>query len=105
MRRILPREDLSGVSRYVINEEIRRNTPLSLLADGRAAVTILLWIAFKIFAHAADPVDLQAKNRTVGSPFAKGFLVRYVVENRKILPPQTRSPFSRGGFFMDYSGG
>jgi AAHS family 4-hydroxybenzoate transporter-like MFS transporter len=34
------------VTRYVINEERRRNSVLSLLTEGRALVTILLWISF-----------------------------------------------------------
>ena len=46
VRRLRPQADLSGVTRYVINEESRRNTPLSLLTEGRALVTILLWISF-----------------------------------------------------------
>jgi AAHS family 4-hydroxybenzoate transporter-like MFS transporter len=46
VRRLRPHIDLDGVTRYVIHEESRRNSPLSLLTEGRAAVTILLWIAF-----------------------------------------------------------
>jgi AAHS family 4-hydroxybenzoate transporter-like MFS transporter len=46
VRRLRPQIDLSGVTRFVINEEVRRNSPLSLLTEGRALVTILLWIAF-----------------------------------------------------------
>jgi AAHS family 4-hydroxybenzoate transporter-like MFS transporter len=46
VRRLRPQYDLSGVTRYVLNEESRRNSPLSLLTEGRALVTILLWVAF-----------------------------------------------------------
>jgi len=46
VRRLSPQTDLSGVARYIINEESRRNSPLSLLTEGRALVTILLWISF-----------------------------------------------------------
>jgi AAHS family 4-hydroxybenzoate transporter-like MFS transporter len=46
VQRLRPNADLSGVSSYVVNEEHRRNSPLSLLSEGRALVTILLWIAF-----------------------------------------------------------
>ena len=46
VKRIRPGIELSGVDRYVVNEEIRRNTPTSLLTDGRAAMTVFLWIAF-----------------------------------------------------------
>jgi AAHS family 4-hydroxybenzoate transporter-like MFS transporter len=46
VRRLSPQTDLSGVVRFIINEESRRNSPLSLLTEGRALVTILLWISF-----------------------------------------------------------
>ena len=46
LRMLRPRIDLSDVTRYVIHEESRRNSALSLLTEGRATVTILLWIAF-----------------------------------------------------------
>jgi AAHS family 4-hydroxybenzoate transporter-like MFS transporter len=46
VRMLRPRIDLEGVSRYIIHEESRRNSALSLLTEGRALVTILLWIAF-----------------------------------------------------------
>ena len=46
VRRLRPTADLSGVTRYVIHEESRRNSPLSLVSEGRALVTILLWISF-----------------------------------------------------------
>jgi AAHS family 4-hydroxybenzoate transporter-like MFS transporter len=46
VRRLRPRIDLDGVSRYVLHEESRRNSTLSLLTEGRALVTILLWISF-----------------------------------------------------------
>jgi len=46
VQRLRPQADLSGVTRYIINEESRRNSPLSLLTEGRALVTILLWISF-----------------------------------------------------------
>jgi MFS transporter, AAHS family, 4-hydroxybenzoate transporter len=45
-RKVRPEEDLSNVSRFVISEESRINTATSLLTEGRAAVTILLWAAF-----------------------------------------------------------
>lgn len=43
----------------------------------------LLWIAFKIFAHAADPLDLSNPDSTAGNPFAKGFLVQ--IGNPKVV--------------------
>ncbi|HEY4265462.1 MAG TPA: MFS transporter [Micropepsaceae bacterium] len=46
VRRLRPHTDLSGVARFVINEESGRNSPLSLLTEGRALVTVLLWISF-----------------------------------------------------------
>ena len=46
VRRLRPNYDLSGVTRYIINEEVRRNSPLSLLTEGRGLVTILLWVSF-----------------------------------------------------------
>jgi AAHS family 4-hydroxybenzoate transporter-like MFS transporter len=45
-RRLRPQADLSGVARYIVNEESRRNSALSLLTEGRALVTVLLWISF-----------------------------------------------------------
>ena len=45
-RKVRPEEDFSTVSRFVISEESRINTVTSLLTDGRATVTILLWAAF-----------------------------------------------------------
>jgi len=44
--KVRPETDFSSVTRYVINEEKRINSPTSLLTEGRAAVTILLWLAF-----------------------------------------------------------
>ena len=46
VRRIRPEDDISGVTRYAINEERRKNSVSSLLSEGRALVTILLWISF-----------------------------------------------------------
>lgn len=46
VRMLRPSIDLSDVTRYTIHEESRRNSALSLLTEGRAPVTILLWIAF-----------------------------------------------------------
>ena len=45
-RKLRPEDDLSGVTRFTVNEEIRTNSANSLLTEGRAAVTILLWAAF-----------------------------------------------------------
>ena len=45
-RTLRPQDDLSGVTRFTVNEEIRTNSANSLLTEGRAAVTILLWAAF-----------------------------------------------------------
>jgi AAHS family 4-hydroxybenzoate transporter-like MFS transporter len=45
-RKVRPEEDFSTVSRFVISEESRINTATSLLTEGRATVTILLWAAF-----------------------------------------------------------
>src|SRR5258708_33807092 len=46
VRRLRPEIDLSGITRYIVGEEIRKNSPASLLTEVRAAVTILLWLAF-----------------------------------------------------------
>lgn len=46
VQRLRPQADLSNVTRYIINEESRRNAPLSLLTEGRALMTVLLWISF-----------------------------------------------------------
>jgi AAHS family 4-hydroxybenzoate transporter-like MFS transporter len=46
VRMLRPSIDLSDVTRYTIHEESRRNSPFSLLTEGRALVTVLLWIAF-----------------------------------------------------------
>ncbi|HMI97340.1 MAG TPA: MFS transporter [Micropepsaceae bacterium] len=46
VRRLSPQIDLTGITRYVVGEESRKNSPLSLLTEGRAVVTILLWVAF-----------------------------------------------------------
>jgi threonine efflux protein len=43
----------------------------------------LLWIAFQIFRHAADPIALDgAKGGTVANPFMKGFLTQ--ISNPKV---------------------
>ena len=46
VQRLRPLADLSGVTRYVAGEESRKNSPASLFEDGRALVTILLWLSF-----------------------------------------------------------
>jgi threonine/homoserine/homoserine lactone efflux protein len=43
----------------------------------------LLWISYKIFVHAAEPLELVAKGATSGSPFIKGFLVQ--IGNPKVV--------------------
>ena len=45
VRMLRPQLDLSGVTRYVAGEEIRKVSSGSLLSEGRAAVTIFLWLA------------------------------------------------------------
>ena len=45
-RKLRPEEDFSSVTRYVISEEKRTNSPASLFTDGRSAMTLLLWLAF-----------------------------------------------------------
>ena len=45
-RKLRPLDDFSNVARFTVNEEIRTNSPNSLLTEGRATVTILLWAAF-----------------------------------------------------------
>jgi AAHS family 4-hydroxybenzoate transporter-like MFS transporter len=44
-RNLRPEDDFSAVSRFTISEETKINTFTSLIADGRALVTILLWAA------------------------------------------------------------
>jgi AAHS family 4-hydroxybenzoate transporter-like MFS transporter len=46
VQRLRPRADLSDVTRYLAGEESRKNSPASLFEDGRAWVTILLWLSF-----------------------------------------------------------
>ena len=46
VQRLRPQADLTSVTSFVINEESRRNSPTSLLSEGRATMTILLWMAF-----------------------------------------------------------
>jgi AAHS family 4-hydroxybenzoate transporter-like MFS transporter len=46
VKRLRPRADLSDVTRYLAGEESRKNSPASLFEDGRALVTILLWLSF-----------------------------------------------------------
>ena len=46
VQRLRPRADLSDVTRYLAGEESRKNSPASLFEDGRALVTILLWLSF-----------------------------------------------------------
>jgi AAHS family 4-hydroxybenzoate transporter-like MFS transporter len=46
VQRLRPTADLSDVARYVAGEESRKNSPASLFEDGRAWVTILLWLSF-----------------------------------------------------------
>ena len=46
VQRLRPRSDLSDVTRYLAGEESRKNSPSSLFEDGRAWVTILLWLSF-----------------------------------------------------------
>lgn len=45
-QKLRPMDDFSGVTRFTINEEMRTNSATSLLSEGRATVTILLWAAF-----------------------------------------------------------
>jgi AAHS family 4-hydroxybenzoate transporter-like MFS transporter len=44
-RNLRPEDDLSSVSRFTVSEESKINTFTSLLTDGRALVTTLLWAA------------------------------------------------------------
>jgi AAHS family 4-hydroxybenzoate transporter-like MFS transporter len=46
VQRLRPAADLSDVTRYVAGEVSRKNSPASLFEDGRALVTILLWLSF-----------------------------------------------------------
>ncbi len=46
VQRLRPTADLSDVGTFVVGEESRKNSPASLFADGRAAITTLLWISF-----------------------------------------------------------
>ena len=45
-RWLRPEADYSAPRRYVVNEERRTNSPATLFTDGRAAITILLWLSF-----------------------------------------------------------
>ncbi len=45
VKRIRPELDLSGVTHFLAGEEHRKVAPGSLLSEGRAAMTLLLWFA------------------------------------------------------------
>ncbi|HEX5279099.1 MAG TPA: MFS transporter [Micropepsaceae bacterium] len=46
IQRLRPSADLCDVTRYVTGEESRKNSPASLFTEGRATVTVLLWLSF-----------------------------------------------------------
>lgn len=50
--------------------------PVLFLAMKVAGALFLLWIAWMIFTHAADPVALDAAADATGNPFVKGFLTQ-----------------------------
>jgi threonine/homoserine/homoserine lactone efflux protein len=58
--------------------------PSLLVAMKVAGALFLLWVAYQIFRHAAEPVDLgAAKGERQGSPFMKGFWTQ--MSNPKVL--------------------
>ncbi|MBG1231370.1 LysE family translocator [Aestuariivirga litoralis] len=57
--------------------------PPLLVAMKIFGALFLLWIAYKIFIHAAEPLDMGEGQDTGGSPFLKGFLVQ--ISNPKVV--------------------
>jgi threonine/homoserine/homoserine lactone efflux protein len=60
-----------------------RTLPPLFIAMKILGALFLLWIAFQIFRHAADPITLDGpKRETVANPFVKGFLTQ--ISNPKV---------------------
>jgi threonine/homoserine/homoserine lactone efflux protein len=60
-----------------------RSLPPLFMAMKVLGALFLLWIAFQIFRHAADPIALDgAKDEAVAHPFMKGFLTQ--ISNPKV---------------------
>ncbi len=57
--------------------------PPLFLAMKLFGALFLLWIAYKIFRHAASPLELAMGESANGNPFAKGFLVQ--IGNPKVV--------------------
>lgn len=55
--------------------------PMLFMAMKVAGALFLLWIAFQIFRHAAQPIDMDGTDAS-GNPFLKGFLTQ--IANPKV---------------------
>jgi threonine/homoserine/homoserine lactone efflux protein len=56
--------------------------PALFMAMKIAGALFLLWIAYQIFRHAADPIAFDQKGEAVANPFMKGFLTQ--IANPKV---------------------
>ncbi len=59
-----------------------RSVPALFIAMKIAGALFLLWIAWQIFRHAAEPIALEAEEGPVDHPFVKGFLTQ--IANPKV---------------------
>lgn len=56
--------------------------PVLFMTMKIAGALFLLYIAFMIFSHAADPLDLEGVSQRLPNPFVKGFLTQ--ISNPKV---------------------
>ncbi len=57
--------------------------PMLFIAMKIAGALFLLWIAYQIFLHAADPIEIEtSKGEVLPNPFVKGFLTQ--ISNPKV---------------------
>lgn len=57
--------------------------PMLFIAMRIAGAVFLLWIAYQIFRHAADPIEIEtSKGEVLPNPFVKGFLTQ--ISNPKV---------------------
>ena len=59
-----------------------RSVPVLFIVMKIAGALFLLWIAWQIFHHAAEPIALEAEAGPAGRPFVKGFLTQ--ISNPKV---------------------
>ncbi len=56
--------------------------PMLFMAMKAGGALFLLWIAYQIFRHAAEPLKLENGGEKLGNPFMKGFLTQ--IANPKV---------------------